>query len=197
MNTEEPLAFAAHGRTGLRDRSLGLSRRGFPWGRLALAAIACLLTLSGCRGDHSSGVDGDQHAEHAGHIVPAHKPKTFGDAVRRLRALNETISLGVGRGEAEALVADKTLSMALDIAAWLPEIAADSDMPEAPWDEVNSRSVMLVADYQTVLAVAGSPDHAADALAAVRDADQRISDLEKLLASADPRWFDQIDVPRP
>ena len=32
----------------------------------------------------------------------------------------------------------KTLQIAMDIANWLPEIAADSDMPEGPWNKVNA-----------------------------------------------------------
>jgi hypothetical protein len=80
--------------------------------------------------------------------------------------------------------------VALDIASWLPEIAADSDMPEEPWDEVNACSGVIVAGYQKVLtgAVAAAGVDA-DASAAVKDSGTAISRLETVLEAADPRWF--------
>ena len=77
------------------------------------------------------------------------------------------------------------MNVALDIANWLPEIAADSDMPEPPWNDVNARAVTIVADYQAIRSGAA----AGDAHNRVEDAAQAISDLESLLAAADPRWF--------
>jgi hypothetical protein len=140
--------------------------------RPAGLAAALLLMIAGCVEESSPG------DEHAGHVIPAHKPKTFPDAVHRLRELNDHLARAGAPG-------DSTLSIALDIATWLPEIAADSEMPEAPWDKVNARSVALVSDYRTILTVAaaGDRDHR------VRDAGEVISGLEKLLAAADPRWF--------
>jgi hypothetical protein len=149
--------------------------------RMAIAA-ASLLAVAGCRGEHSS--DDDQH-DHAGHVIPAHKPKTFPDAVRRLRELNDQLVRSGVPGEATAAPADKTLDIALDIANWLPEIAAESDMPEAPWDEVNARSEALVLDYRTILAGTAAGDR--DKL--VHNAAEAISGLETLLAATDPRWF--------
>jgi hypothetical protein len=139
-----------------------------------------LLTLAGCRGDHSPGEDHD----HIGHVIPAHKPKVLPEAVRRLRELNDRITRGKADGQ-PAAPDDRTLNIALDIANWLPEIAAESEMPEKQWNEVNARSAAIVADYQTILSGA-----AADAgSGAASDAGRAISDLESLLAAADPRWF--------
>ena len=45
--------------------------------------------IAGCRGEHSPGESGHDDEDHAGHVIPAHKPKTFPDAVRRLRELND------------------------------------------------------------------------------------------------------------
>jgi hypothetical protein len=144
-------------------------------------AAALLLMFVGCRGEHSPGED---HQDHAGHVIPAHKPKSFPEAVLRLRELNDRLARVVVGGP-PAAPGDRTLDIALDIATWLPEIAADSEMPEPPWDEVNARSATLVSDYRTILAAAaaGDRDHR------VRDAGEAISRLEKLLAAADPRWF--------
>lgn len=152
--------------------------------RHAIVVAVCLLPWAGCRPDHSPG-EGPDHDEHAGHVIPAHKPKDFPDAVRRLRELNRTIGAKLAAGEAGSLRDGRTLPIALDIANWLPEIAADSDMPEKPWDEVNARSGALVADYQKLMAGA-----ATDAAAVLKDADRSVADLDRLLAGADPSWFD-------
>jgi hypothetical protein len=143
---------------------------------------ACWLALSGCVAGHSYGESQSHEEEHVGHVIPAHKPKTFPDAVRRLRELNDRIGLDAAEGRPDA----KTLQVALDIANWLPEIAADSDMPEAPWNAVNSRSAALVGDYQGVLS--GAPGNTRGVLG---NADVEIRNLEQLLAASDPRWFDE------
>src|SRR5207237_2588964 len=91
-------------------------------------------------------------------VIPAHKPKAFPEAVRRLRELNDQIGRNVVQGQPGSLPDDKTLHVALDIANWLPEIAGDSDMPEPPWNEVNARSATIVADYRAVLSGAAAGD---------------------------------------
>jgi hypothetical protein len=151
--------------------------------RAALVA-ACLFVLAGCHRENSPGDANGQGEDHAGHIIPAHKPKTFPDAVRRLRELNDQfLQRGIG-GEGGPSTEPKSLMIALDIANWLPEIAADSDMPETPWNEVNTRSARLVADYQELNT--GSTDNARREL---EQADAEIGNLEKLLRACEPRWF--------
>jgi hypothetical protein len=142
-------------------------------------AAVLLLMIPGCGEEHSPG------DEHTGHVIPAHKPRTFPDAVRRLRELNDQLARAAAPGDAP-------LNIALDIATWLPEIAADSEMPKAPWDEVNARSAVLVSDYQAILAAAPADDRAGR----LRDAGGAISGLEKLLAAADPKWFPEPATPR-
>jgi hypothetical protein len=150
------------------------------------AAGLLLLAVAGCRGEHSPGENGDHDEDHAGHVIPAHKPRTFPNAVRRLRELNDRIASGAAQGQpATASPGEPPLNIALDIANWLPEIAAESDMPEKPWDEVNARSAAIVADYRTILAGAATDGGGKP----VRDAGEAISGLEKVLAAADPKWF--------
>ena len=161
-----------------------------PFSRLAHgmaigAAGVLLLAVAGCRGEHSPGQDGGHDQDHVGHVIPAHKPKSFPEAVRRLRELNDQIASVAARGGTAAALGDGTLNIALDIANWLPEIAAESDMPEKPWDEVNDRSAAIVADYRAILAGAGADD----AGKPVRDAGEAISGLKKILDAADPWWF--------
>jgi hypothetical protein len=104
--------------------------------------------------------------------------------VRRLRELNDQfLQRGIG-GEGGPSTEPKSLMIALDIANWLPEIAADSDMPETPWNEVNTRSARLVADYQARNAASTN-----NARRELEQADAEIGNLEKLLRACEPRWF--------
>jgi hypothetical protein len=79
----------------------------------------------------------------------------------------------------------KILPIALDIAYWLPEIAADSDMPREPWDDVNDCSARLVADYQAAATGASGA-----ARREFEHANVEIGKLEKLLETCNPRWFE-------
>lgn len=151
--------------------------------RAALVA-ACLLAPCGCGGAGSPGDTHSREGEHAGHVIPAHKPRTFPDAVRKLRELNERIGRDVVEGRPDA----KTLHIALDVATWLPEVAADSDMPEVQWNAVNSRSSALVEDYKEILSGASE-----NARGTVEDANFEIGNLEQLLLASDPRWFGGTD----
>lgn len=156
----------------------------------SLMTIVCFLGLSGCRRDPHSAKEREAPEEHAGHVIPVHKPKDFPSAVRRLRELNDQIVSKLADGKARSLVAEKTLPIALDIANWLPEIAAGCDMPEPPWNEVNARSATLVADYQKILASTAIDDRPADFSALAIGASTTIKSLETLLDNADPQWFD-------
>jgi hypothetical protein len=139
---------------------------------LTLASL--FLVAPGCGRDRGSAGAPDDHQVHAGHVIPAHKPKAFPDAVRRLEELDGAIA----RGSAD----DKTLSMVADIAGWLPEIAAESDMPEGPWDEVNRLSAALVEHYWKLMnSTPGGRK------GATRD----VAALATVLEKSDLRWFDR------
>ena len=153
--------------------------------------LAGLLLIVGCGGEHSPGESGHDNEDHAGHVIPAHKPKTFPDAVRRLRELNDGLVRDLTGQQAPSSPDQKTLQIALDIANWLPEIAADSDMPEGPWNKVNAQSAAIVADYQAMLTAKGSND-----TRELVSSGKAISELERVLAAADPRWFGEIEKKR-
>jgi hypothetical protein len=166
-----------------REHNVEMIPRHFAPVRRAAVATACLIMLAGCHGENSPGDAKENEEEHAGHVIPAHKPKTFPDAVRRLRELNDHF-LRDGTGKVSGSPTGPTnLQIALDIANWLPEIAADSDMPETPWNEVNARSARLTADYQALMA------NTANARTEVEQANAEIGQLEKLLLACDTRWF--------
>jgi hypothetical protein len=154
-------------------------------------ALAPLVVLGGCMGRLSPGEEFDMGQEPAGHVIPAHKPKGFPEAVHKLRALNQQLDIEVSQGKSPALLDEKALAIARDIAMWLPEIAADSDMPEEPWNEINAGSQALVSDYEKLRAAAASNDRHPGAGAVLKDAAGKISALKALLARADARWFEQ------
>ena len=122
--------------------------RSYAIAQRSVVATACLIGLAGCHAENPRDNANGHEEEHAGHVIPAHKPKTFPDAVHRLRELNDQFRSGSATDR-------KSLGIALDIANWLPEIAADSDLPEPQWNEVNARSARLVADYQELVSGAG------------------------------------------
>ena len=153
------------------------------WG--AAVALASLVLIIGCGGEDSSDED------HAGHVIPAHKPKSFPDAVRRLRELNDGLVRDLTGPQAPPSPDQETLQIALDIANWLPEIAADSDMPEGPWNKVNTQSAAIVADYQAMLTDQGSND-----TRELVSSGKAISEIERALAAADPRWFGELEKKR-
>jgi hypothetical protein len=150
--------------------------------RRALLVAALLLAPAGCQGEHSPGEANDD--DHVGHVIPAHKPKAFPQAVARLRELNDQFVRDGVSGQAGASADVEPLQIALDIANWLPEIAADSDLPEGPWEDVNARSAAIVADYRAI--VSGD---AGNVRGELKNADAEIGKLESLLRASDPSWF--------
>jgi hypothetical protein len=86
-----------------------------------------LLLVSGCH--HAAS---DQSADHH---VPFHKPADYGAAVARLHELHAELS--GDRPERSAVLEGSELT---DLIRWLPELAADSDLPEAPWIRVDHAS---------------------------------------------------------
>lgn len=92
---------------------------------LTLGACAGIATLLGCT---ETVTDRMEHEE------PSHRPANYSAAIARLTELHAEIQGEVHRdaGELDAI------SEAHDIARWLPEIAADSDLPESPWVRIEA-----------------------------------------------------------
>jgi hypothetical protein len=155
---------------------------------MAVLTLVCAVGLAGCGGGQKA-EDGHDHGhdhdhEHAAHVVPAHKPRTYPQAVQRLRTFQDQAGAVVRGGQAAALTRDESTAQAIDIASWLPEIAGDSDLPERSWNEVAAASSALLASYEVL---AGR--RAGDVRAAARESEQAVARLERVLAAADPRWF--------
>jgi hypothetical protein len=153
----------------------------------AVVFFACLLPLAGCDSAPSHGEPDRHDEEHIGHVIPAHKPRSFPQAVSRCRELNNQISATVTHGNPNSSVDPQLLSVALDIANWLPEIAAESDLPASPWNEVHARAADLASAYKTVRRGGSLPE----VRTAIKQANESIIALESLLGSSDSRWFDE------
>lgn len=125
--------------------------------RPLFAALLLLGLLAGCAEDSTSnrqsspadqktpaGADGREHAhdhghEHAHHHDPDHKPADFPAAVQRLREFQAEFAAA---GEPGA----ERLQQVLDIVAWLPELAAQSELQERDWSAVD-RSAVALGDW--------------------------------------------------
>lgn len=97
------------------------------------------------------------------------------------------ISESVAHGNPDPSNDSRLLSVALDIANWLPELAADSDMPAASWNEVHTLATDLANAYEAVRRGGSLPT----VRKAINEANTSIIALESLLRSSDPRWFDE------
>lgn len=162
-----------------------LKRR--PWIALLLAAT---LAGAGCQSKTSPGHE-DEEA-HAEHHIPAHKPKDFPGAVKALRALNDAFKAGQIGGASPEANGAATPAIAMDVARWLPEIAADSDLPVEPWNKVDAISTALTSSYEVLAGMRkGDPREAVDS------ADGQIRELEGILSSAKPEWFEPPYKSRP
>ena len=65
----------------------------------ALIMAACLLAQAGCRSGGPAEESPGHDDNHAGHVIPAHKPRDFPTAVRRLQELNQEIHARIVAGQ--------------------------------------------------------------------------------------------------
>lgn len=122
----------------------------------AVGAICILLLalslFAGCSPD-VVGVSGDEHDHEAEHHVPHYFPKDAVAAIARLQALcgpNATHDHGHDHGHKHRR--DVTPRQEVyDLARWLPELAAETELDEAAWNQVRdaSRTLERAADSTT------------------------------------------------
>jgi hypothetical protein len=152
--------------------------------------IALLLGLAGCRAEHHDDHEHEHEHEHehghAEHTDPPHWPDDFPDAVARLLDGQARLRELLSAGQLDATL-DGLLHVQRDLAKWLPEVAADSDMPEPPWNRVNALAAHLLASYEGVIVDfdAGRPLDGGR----LAEADSTLKELELLDAEADTSWF--------
>lgn len=82
-----------------------------------------------------------EHHDHA-HHDPEHKPKSFPEAVERLKGLRPDLA-------ERALPGSEEWEIAVDIVDWLPELAAESELNEREWNRVESNASELRLLLQT------------------------------------------------
>ncbi len=101
--------------------------------------VLTLLLFAGCHRAVPAGP--------AEHHTPAHKPADYSAAVAQLGKLHDEIVGGRARPAGELDV----FTELGDVVRWLPELAADSDLPEELWNRVARTSdelLVLVAQIQ-------------------------------------------------
>jgi hypothetical protein len=125
---------------GGRKPGSGVGSSAFSFPPWPAGLVLALLLFAGC---HRAAP-----ARPAEHHTPSHRPADYSAAVAQLGRLHEEIVGGRARPTGE-LDAFTELG---DVVRWLPELAADSDLPEEPWTRVARTSdelLVLVARIQT------------------------------------------------
>ena len=156
-----------------------------------VAFLVTLATVTGC-------LRGPQ--EEAEHEEPAHRPIDFPAAVARLRVLHERLlaDAPAASGELDPIVEWSA------VVAWLPELAADSDLAETPWNQVRDLARDLAALNGVALPLTGGngaeptevpADEAARARGAYRASGERAGALIEQLAALAER--EAAAFPRP
>ena len=89
-----------------------------------VAIIVMLSTAVGCLADNP------EESGHAEHVIPEHKPADYVSAVEQLE-IRTSNSLPENSEQRQQLT---------DIVGWLPELAAQTDLPKADWDRIQELS---------------------------------------------------------
>jgi hypothetical protein len=100
---------------------------------LYLVASALTIAVSGCQASTSAEDDGRLE-----HHVPAHKPATYRVAVEQLQLRSQRLTDETASDQSATERAEL-----LDIIHWLPELAGDSDLRRADWEQVQRVSQEL------------------------------------------------------
>ena len=135
-------------------------------GHLVIAtSLLMLAAVSGCGSSNAdtNQANDDTHGHGHHHHDNLHKPVDYQSAMSRLSKLHQAILAGRrflmpdhrraththhhhhGDGHAHLHERVDAFKEMHDIAKWLPELAADSDLPKDPWDKINEHSKKLVA----------------------------------------------------
>ena len=89
--------------------------------------------------EHDHENEHEHSHEHAHHHDPEHKPADFPQAVERLRAFHAQHAAGQQPSAGQRQIIS-------DILGWLPELAAQSELREADWNEVD-RGATAIANW--------------------------------------------------
>jgi len=115
--------------------------------------VAVCLAVTGCQSSKESESPKSQASdissgdpperEGYGHDRPPHKPENFREAVTEIRRRWQEL-------ETETTEPADSRRQELDeILVWLPELAAETDLRKAEWDQVNAISKQLLAEFRS------------------------------------------------
>lgn len=140
-------AFFESVRNGKVESVAGRSKLLCRWIAVGLFLFAALFVLQGCSGSpaktgaqsqsdtETEHEDDHDHHDHD-HHDPEHKPKSFPEAVERLKELRPDLSERIRPGSEDWEVVS-------DIVGWLPELAAESELNEREWNRVEGSASEL------------------------------------------------------
>ncbi len=131
--------------------------------RLEIVAVGIMVIVCGCQRDTP---------DQAEHHTPAHKPLDYPAAVVRLLELHVEIFNERQRDADQMDVFAETY----DVVRWLPELAADSDLEEEPWN----RAVRASRHWEAILSAVMKLDHTERA-SAYRSHDRQLDDVQREL----------------
>lgn len=137
-----------------------MSNRFYPSSLCCMLCAALLAIPAGCQQAESEDAEHDHHLEH---FVPKHKPANFAEAVEELEHRTDHLKFHIG--EDSEIVRTEVQELA-DIVAWVPELAADSDLNEADWTVAATVSKKMASSF---------------------DASGSVANLESLLESMQPQ----------
>lgn len=107
---------------------------------------------SGC-GDAEADAHADDH--HLEHFVPHHKPANFAECVEEIEHRCDHLAAHAGHGHDDE--ADEFQEL-LDVVNWIPELAADSDLDEAKWNQAVRAGKAIAEQLATRKSADGSLD---------------------------------------
>jgi len=126
-----------------------------PFRKMLLLFVIAMVPLGlGCqahseaRDEPGAPSDDHDHLHEHSHDIPAHRPRDFGAAAAAVRKLHNFVIEELDEGHADH--AHEAIDHLIDIARWFPEIAADSDLPEAQWNAVNADAQALRREYTSL-----------------------------------------------
>lgn len=133
----------------------------------AVLIVPLVMLLCGCQGaaetkhehehehEHEHKHEHEHEHEHSEHHTSHHKPQDFRQALAELERQYAEIQVLASSRAAEL---PQELEELVEIIRWLPEIAGDSDMPEADWNVVNAASRELLTAVKSRDRGPASPD---------------------------------------
>lgn len=161
----------------------------FPSVLLGFGAVAWLAaTMPGCS-QHDHDHD-DDHEPGIGHHIPDHRPGDVAVAVRQIRRRISELNWTPPADARES--AQRHIHELADILRWLPELAADSDMGEREWDELNGLAHRLERWLDTGKVGAGG--RSSSSLVATASIEAALDRLEELAAPHASRPAAEVEL---